>query len=229
MIDTDGVIRNFADSLKREWVKKYPKKKLLPFDRYELWECMSITKKRWERFVYQERAKEIFLNADPYPGALGFLKDLYVRGYRIVLASSQDNHKLEKITMDWYDKHKIKYDEVLFIKDKCDYNCDLLIEDTFSQINLACISKKLYGTPKEVIRIPRLYNKYTNQNLHYRIHRDDMPLTAYGKDTYAQFDWIINWLDENMKQIPNKDSKVRQLTAKLKEVGKFSGQYRTCN
>jgi len=229
MIDTDGVLRNWASSLSKLWKKEYPDMVALPFNKYELWECLGITKEKFMDFVYTQHPTELFLNSKPYIGALGFLKDIYVRGYRIILASSQPNHEIELLTLQWYLNHLFIFDEVLFVKDKCDYNVDVLIEDSFRQINFACMSRKLFGYPKVIIRVPRLYNEFTNQNLHHKYNREDFPLTAEGESTVEQYDWIIKWLDSQSTCIPEKDSKIRVITRELENVGRFSGQYRKGN
>jgi 5'(3')-deoxyribonucleotidase len=130
-VDVDGVLRNFADSLIKEYKKAYPRDKVVqpPFwDVYPLHGYFPIGKGIY-KFVFDEHAKEVYLNARPYTGAYSFMRQLRQQGHKVVIVSFQPNKSIEELTTKWLDEQEIERDAVVYTARKQDAGVDLLLDD----------------------------------------------------------------------------------------------------
>lgn len=223
MIDTDGVLRDFDSALKEEL-------RLFGMD-YVLHQKEYNLNKRYETitkikdfnmydFIYKNDTvlEGCFYKAKPYEGAIGFIKDLFVRGYRIILASSQPTREPVKLTIDWYFKHNIHFDEISFLDNKYEREIDVLIDDSHRQIANAVLSRRLFGTPKIIFRFPRPWNENYMDFIKVKCIKKHLPISPEGLSSLAKFDSIIRWLDTNTFKTPDRRGKLQILRSKCKEL-----------
>lgn len=134
ILDTDGVIRNFNGKLQEVYKAYHPEYEIVPITNYKL--EYFYPKKEIYNFIYKEHVKEIFEDALPFEGAIEFVKFLK-KNYYLILCSSQPNREAILSTVNWYNKHKIPFDDILFTENKSKYKATFLIDDSPTQIENA--------------------------------------------------------------------------------------------
>jgi uncharacterized HAD superfamily protein len=119
-IDIDGTIRNWLDKVTMVYMREMPGKTWhSPVIQYDIAPFFEIGNEIYLK-IFDEWAKEIYTQAEPYPGAIEFVKELAAR-YKVVLLSSQPNAKIEGYTDQWLVKHGLSHIPVVYRKDKENY------------------------------------------------------------------------------------------------------------
>jgi len=133
-IDVDGVLRDnlgimvnlyndaFDDSKKIEDIVDYRTDVMFPRIEGET----GTTASKW---FFQEHSKEIFEDAQPYPFVVEDIEKLREYG-KVIIVTYQKTTLNKMQTLEWLDKHNIKYDGICFLKDKTLIkNSDYFIDD----------------------------------------------------------------------------------------------------
>ena len=102
-LDVDGIIRDFNGSLKRVYLREYPDHKVTDPTEWDLSKAYPIGKDI-NKFAFETYVNEIYLEADPYEGALDFVEDI-ARDYEIVIITSQPNYQAVYNSFEWLNKH----------------------------------------------------------------------------------------------------------------------------
>jgi len=105
-LDLDGVIRDFLGALRKQYKKIYPDHEIKPVTRWGLHEFFPIGDKIYD-FIWEEYAKECLCNAEPFPGAIGFIEYLNYHSYEICIITAQPTWQAKKCTFDWLVKNDI--------------------------------------------------------------------------------------------------------------------------
>uniref|UniRef100_A0A6H1ZBA2 FCP1 homology domain-containing protein n=1 Tax=viral metagenome TaxID=1070528 RepID=A0A6H1ZBA2_9ZZZZ len=150
IVDTDDVIRDFVPTLVKVYKECYPEHVVPPIISWDLTKFFPIGEDIRE--FYSEINPDIFYIAPPINGAIGFLKQLRRDGHHIILSTSQHRLETQIITMEWYNKHEILYNDIVFTKNKSTINADIIIDDNPKQLNQA-----LY-TPMTVLPFTQAWN-----------------------------------------------------------------------
>lgn len=138
IIDTDGVIRDFHQKLIEVYKKYYPQNGAPTLQKITSWELKNHFPigEKIHQFYAQDHTTEIFYDAPIKEGAIDFLKNLK-KEFFIILATSQGSLDCKAITMQWYLKHNLPHDEIVFTVDKSMINGDYLIDDSPEQLEHA--------------------------------------------------------------------------------------------
>lgn len=131
-IDIDGVLRDWAESLKRNYRKADPKsiiKHIRDWDNYDVEPHFkgSIPVKD---FFLNQKPEEIYLGAKPYRGATRFVERLKNNGHQVHLVSYQPTPLLEQLTTSWLVKQNITDVTVHYTPDKHMVGLDVMLDDS---------------------------------------------------------------------------------------------------
>ena len=130
-IDVDGVLRDFRLRLRSVYLGVYPDHNvpaLHEWTSFDLHLYFPIGEEVYDFFTLKN-PREIYLGADPYQGAVEFMKELYgFTELSIVTAPINDNTK--KFTERWLELNQMPYHELVFSNDKTDYKGDYLLDDS---------------------------------------------------------------------------------------------------
>ena len=132
-LDVDGVLRNFADSFHRMYLKVYPEHadSIKHITEWSFEKAYPIGEKVKE-FMYDDYLWEIFFNADAYDGAEKFFDDLKQIG-KVHIVTHQPLGK-EIPTLQWLYKFDFQYDAISFVHDKTQIDGDVLIDDALHNL-----------------------------------------------------------------------------------------------
>lgn len=132
-IDVDSVLRDnlgemvklyneeFNEDMTVEDIKNY--KTDISFPRIE--EETGQTSSQW---FFQDHSEELFVKAKPFENASEDVAELRKLGKAIIVTYQKTT--LNKVqTLEWLDKNGIKYDGIVFAKDKSIVECDYFIDD----------------------------------------------------------------------------------------------------
>lgn len=139
-IDIDGVLRYFLKSAHITLREFYPNKTPETINDTREWGMEThyplIPKKELFNFLFDIKAKEVFLdNAEPFPGAKAFLNKLRKNGFVVVLNTHQ-NAKTLRYTVQWLQKHKLRYDYLVSSVGQDKHVVPgILIDDKFDNCN----------------------------------------------------------------------------------------------
>lgn len=160
-LDVDGVLRDFNGSLDRVYRKWNPTHgpSIEPYE-WDLSasypECVDINK-----FAFVEHAKEIFSEAEPYPGAVHFANRLY-RDHNVVITTMQFE-AMRPVLLDWLQRHRIPYHSLMFTREKYLVDADVLIDD-----NPEFLMDWVRETGKPAIQMLRSWNAVLNNAKYIR-------------------------------------------------------------
>ncbi len=132
-IDVDGVLRDFVGKLEEVFDRVYPftcdpANWHIPVTKYDIAEFFSIGDEIHD-FAFKDHAREIFLEAKPYPGAMEFMDKLF-RDHTIIIATAQSNTSLIMYTTEWLDLHSIPYHEFYAtLNGSKNVQADILLDD----------------------------------------------------------------------------------------------------
>lgn len=157
-VDCDGTFRDILSKLCDVYKQEYPDHVTLPVTEWELEKFFPIGKEIY-KFAFQDFAKEIFLNAPPYPHAIKALRDLRKKGHTIHILTYQ-NQYTSFWTAYWLHVHGIPYDELrMWINDTSKHGSgkestyyDLYVDDCDFNI------ERLVQNGKVVVRMERPWN-----------------------------------------------------------------------
>ena len=131
-IDLDNVIRDFTGKVKQVYFREHPSHKLIREDIYNLVPWFPIGKDIND-FVFNKHAREIYLNAPPYKGAINFLHYLR-KSNHLTIVTSQPSDLTTELTEMWISKNALPYDKLLFTHDKSEYVGDYLLDDSVGNL-----------------------------------------------------------------------------------------------
>jgi uncharacterized protein len=130
-LDIDGVLRNIVTPSIKSYELAGGKKKFKYADiiNYDFRKELDI--EDFEKF-FRTNAETIFLNsrAMPYTSEVYRLKD-----YGKIQIITSQYKGLEKLTLDWLERHNIHYDEIHFTWNKEDVKTDILLDDYPNNLN----------------------------------------------------------------------------------------------
>lgn len=126
-IDLDGVIRNMVGALIPQYNFVYGDGVHLHND-VKQWD-LSKSFPQFKNEHYYKWGEKLFLNANPYVGALRFMDDLNKTDNDIYIVTNQPKG-LEDLTINWLKKFEIEYKGVIFSSDKDVFNGDILFDDS---------------------------------------------------------------------------------------------------
>ncbi len=109
LIDLDGVVRNFVDSLIQVYNRVHPDHKVLPVNSRKLENFFPLGEDVY-RFMEPGYIEEIMEDADPYPDAVEALQR-WKDEFEIVIVTSQPEFS-RAATYTWIGKHRIPSNEV---------------------------------------------------------------------------------------------------------------------
>jgi len=134
IIDTDDVIREFVPTLIKVYKQYYPHDVLYEINTWTLSKHFPIGEDIY-KFFAKEHIAEIFYEAPLMRHAREFLNKLKKdKDIFIILATSQKSLECRAVTMQWYLKHKIPHNDIVFTEDKSTINGDYLIDDSPNQL-----------------------------------------------------------------------------------------------
>jgi 5'(3')-deoxyribonucleotidase len=132
-IDVDSVLRNnlgemvklyneeFNEDMTVEDIKNY--KTDISFPRIE--EETGQTSSQW---FFQDHSEELFVKAKPFENASEDVAELRKLG-KVIIVTYQKTTLNKVQTLEWLDNNGIKYDGIVFVKDKSIVDCDYFIDD----------------------------------------------------------------------------------------------------
>lgn len=176
-IDADGVLRDFVGKLEQVYDREvlrtgfkgfpYTVEWRQPVTKYGIHEFFSIGNNIYD-FAFREHAKEIFLEAKPYPGAMEFMDKLF-RDHTIIIATAQSNTSLIMYTTEWLDLHSIPYHEFYAtLNGVKNVQADLLLDDCTKNLIDFDENEIEFGKP---ISYPICMDRPWNQDWKgYRVH-----------------------------------------------------------
>ncbi|MEK6907080.1 MAG: hypothetical protein AABW45_00990 [Nanoarchaeota archaeon] len=156
-VDADGVLRNFHDRLREVYLKYYPNHQVPTIDKFQkdgLQHYFPIGD-NIRKFFSEEHPKEIYLGAYPYPGASDFMDELRYLCNEVVIVTNQPNDLAKQLTKEWFVREKIRYDRILFTKDKSEFEGDYLLDDRVPELENILRGKK---------SVPVCFNQPWNQD-----------------------------------------------------------------
>jgi hypothetical protein len=155
-IDCDEVLREFCAALIKRYKKDFPARRVLPITKYELNTSFPDGPNMQDYFCSKGIAEEIYLGADLVPGAREFIWQLRLRGHRVHVVTCQPR-KGEvdpcPLTMEWFARNQIPWDDMSFVKDKWKVDCDLYLDDSLYHL------EPLRDHGKKAIAMDRPWNQ----------------------------------------------------------------------
>jgi 5'(3')-deoxyribonucleotidase len=146
-IDLDCTIRDFSKGLIDVYLKHYPHDKgnVVPIDK---WVVYSFTPyfpigKEIQHFL-ADHPDEINSASPPFAGAVEFMESLG-KISKVTIVTYQRNKRWEEVSLDWLDKHGVKFHDIVFIKDKTEFKGKFLLDDCVH--NLKAIELSGNSTP----------------------------------------------------------------------------------
>ena len=150
-VDIDGVLRDFVGSLLIQYYKDFPNHEVEAITEWDLHNFFPVGKAIYP-YAFNVKAKEVFEDAEPYPGAYVAMIALKERGHEIIYVTTQPHGK-EIHTLNWLLKHNFPYDGLVITGMKDIANCDVYIDDGPHNI------KALQDAGKEVVIYDQPWNR----------------------------------------------------------------------
>jgi hypothetical protein len=138
-VDIDGVLRNFAESLVRQYKIYNPKSRVTPVNqwtKYELEDYFSGGNPVKDFFI-RTHPEKVYLEANPYKGAKQFIDRLNEKGHKVHLVSYQPTSEIKHLTRIWLAKNQIQNVYLNFTEDRQKFNLglDVLLDDYTENLN----------------------------------------------------------------------------------------------
>lgn len=155
-IDVDEVLRDFVKSLYLQLKKVFKIVYMVKYNqKYNIDSIFPDFSLNFLVYFFSViYPKQVFLNANPFPNAVKFMKWLNDQNVYIKIITSQLNESTKFYTIEWLKKYNIKYNEIIFTEEKHKIDFDLIIDDNPNVI------KKLKQENKNYIIMDRQWNKY---------------------------------------------------------------------
>lgn len=168
-IDVDGVLRKLIHSLRREYLKDYPKQKanIVSADNLEYWDIRKLAPgdelglgKELEVYCLErpETSYRCFRNADVVEGSIREMGKLYhdasFNDHVVSICTSQYHPWQKEATTEWLHEYNVPFDNVIMTgSGKGHFGLDMLLDDRVKN----CVAVEQDGGTG-VIR-ERAYNK----------------------------------------------------------------------
>lgn len=150
-IDIDGIMRMFLYSVVEEYKKHHPEKAryLIDFDDIDEWGMKKLASRQdvgehLLAFSMEEpqTSFECFRNADPWPGSISKVENLYEvvhqHGDILSLLTSQRTPWQQQATMEWIHEHELPYDNIIMTSTgKGSFGVDALLDDRTKNVMAA--------------------------------------------------------------------------------------------
>lgn len=132
-IDVDAVLRDnlgtmlelynkeFNDTMKLDDIVEYKTDIMFPRIPAET----GTTAQQW---FFQDHSKELFLDAKPFPHVAEDIERLRTLG-NVAIVTHQKSYQNKYQTLEWLEKNNIKYDSLVFTKDKSIIDCFVMVDD----------------------------------------------------------------------------------------------------
>jgi len=150
-VDLDGTLRNILQQIVDLYHTTYPNSEPVNVDdirQYQLATYFPALTEEFTHWAFAANAKHVFLEAQPYPGALEFVHALQQRG-TVCYVTSQRRENWQ-LTRDWLERWELR-GEVVFTSDKLAVPGDVLIDDApvflvAADPRCVCIARPYNGT-----------------------------------------------------------------------------------
>jgi len=117
-LDVDGVLINIDEVVNQFVTDYYPLAKLVNPSAWSYSKRYDSVPGDIDRYLFEERARDLYARAKPYPGAIEFYKKLRKLAQRhkweLVLVTQKNNVSIYAM-LDWFKKHSIWPDKLLTI------------------------------------------------------------------------------------------------------------------
>ena len=131
-LDVDELLRQFVRKTQEVYMRENPGHKVEEVTAYDLAPFFQIGKGIY-KFFDVDHAKEIYEEADPFPGASDFTYALNEAGFGVWIITNQRRGN-EVYTLNWLEKNHIYYDRVLFVGEKDRVMVDALVDDSVEKL-----------------------------------------------------------------------------------------------
>ena len=162
-IGIDGTICNFSDAYNSLYKTYFPDKDTVLNDDWYWYQKMDYNGVKPGDWFRSKKA-EVFDLAQPYPGAVNTINDLYdfikTHGFTLNIVTCQQSKEAKDAARIWIDKYGFKYDDIVFVdaaKDKWKY-ADIMVDDADKVIGTKPVSKVC-------IKIVQLWNTSTDGDI----------------------------------------------------------------
>ena len=151
LFDIDNVIRDWTHSVNKVLNRAgYDMKFPHEFDTYSMmgWFNDPLPEEEINDLVFNKLAEEIYVDAQPIPGARQAINNLYYDGHTIVLVSNQFQSNIQVYTDAWLEDNHIQKSGVVYTDNKQWINGHLFIDDyPMNLINHPAQYKFLFHRP----------------------------------------------------------------------------------
>ncbi|MGI5902295.1 MAG: 5' nucleotidase, NT5C type [Desulfitobacteriia bacterium] len=132
-LDIDGVVADSFPVFRAELNKYYGKNKTC-IDNYNIAEVYGVA---WEEIgaFFEKNVEYLFSQPQPMEGALETITSWLKTGHEIIYVTARGRGVEERITLEWFEKHKIPYKEIVFAEGKSktfavqEYKLDIFVDD----------------------------------------------------------------------------------------------------
>lgn len=138
-IDVDGVLRPFNEQCAKVFIKHHPQfsgeEIRLVKDSRDIFLGYPVTTEYMRRFIFEEKAEDVFLNVEPYPSAKFEFHELQNycvnNNHSLVIISSQRTYLLKRYTIDWLELNGFMTTNLMFLSytEKYLFNGSILVDD----------------------------------------------------------------------------------------------------
>jgi len=149
-LDIDGVIRDIDTPIEKILFERFPQAKMVDPKAWEFNRKVSNLPKNFDvqKWLFVDKAEEVFFKARPYPGAFLFTLSLLELskkyGGKLVYVTKQGTRSGQE-TLKWLAKYEFHIEELHLIKygkSKTEAECDILIDDNLTNLKE---QEELYG------------------------------------------------------------------------------------
>ena len=157
-VDVDEVLRDNISNMLKVYNEEYNDSKTI-YDMHDFQVDKVFTKiteatgETASKYFFEEHAQEVFTDSEAIEGAKEAVDTLRKYG-KVIIVTYQKNTENRIRTLEWLDKYGIKFDSIVFTRDKSIVHADYMIDDNdWNFIGCNC---------KHGILIDRPYNQKTN-------------------------------------------------------------------
>jgi 5'(3')-deoxyribonucleotidase len=155
-LDIDGVVRDFMHSVYMAVRLHHPVHRANR-EKEDHWDCLADvypdTPNIARRVFGGDLCREVYLDADPYEGAIEAVEQLS-QNFDVAFCTSQPTEATKQFTLEWLERFSLNKLPVIFANRKEKFPCDVFVED--APHNLAAIHEA--GSTKLLIRMARPWN-----------------------------------------------------------------------
>ena len=132
-VDVDEVLRDNLSNMLRVYNEEYNDNKKLS-DLHDFQVDISFPKiseatgQTASNYFFEQHAQEVFTDAEAIEGAKEAIDILRKYG-KVIIVTYQKNTENRIRTLEWLDKHDIKFDSICFTRDKSIVHADYMIDD----------------------------------------------------------------------------------------------------